>query len=81
MTNKLDERGLTFSPNKTVSMIFGIRSKRNEEPVEIMLRIKIIPYKESTRSLGITLDNRLSWEKQIESQSKESIKYYKGSNK
>ena len=50
MTNKLDtwaaERALTFSPNKTVSMLFR---KRNEEPLEIMLRNKIIPSKEIFR--------------------------------
>ena len=49
VTKKLDawaaERGLTFSSRKTVSMTF---KKRNEEPIEIMLRNKIIPSKEST---------------------------------
>ena len=42
MTNKLDawavERNLTFSPNKTVCMIFRKRRERNKKPIEIMLR-------------------------------------------
>ena len=42
MTNKLDawasERGLTFFPNKTASIIFRKRRKRNEEPLEIVLK-------------------------------------------
>ena len=63
VTNKLDslaaERGLTFSTNKTVNMIFR---KRNEE---IMLRNKIIPFKESIQFLGMTLDGRLNWEEHI----------------
>ena len=46
VTNKLNawaaERGLSFSFNKTVSMMF---IKRNEEPREIMLRDQIIPYR------------------------------------
>ena len=46
---------------------------------------QIIPYKESTQPLGVTLDSRLNWEEHInilsESQSKESIKYYKGGSK
>ena len=64
--NKLDawavERCLTFSPSETVSMIFR---KRNEEPLEIMLRNEIIPSKENTQFLGMTLDNRLNWEEHI----------------
>ena len=69
------ERFDILPPTKTVSMIFR---KRNEEPMEIMLRNEIIPSKESTQFLGMTLDSRLNWEEQIKSQNKESIKYYKG---
>ena len=69
MTNKLDlwaaEKGLTLSPKITVRMIFKKRRKRNEEPIEIMLRSKIIPYKESTQSLRMTLHSRLNWEGHI----------------
>ena len=39
--------------------------KRKEEPIEIMLRNEIIPSKENTQFLGMTLDNRLNWEKHI----------------
>ena len=50
-TNKLDawlaERSLTFSPSKTVRFTFRKRGKRNKEPLEIMLRSRIIPSKES----------------------------------
>ena len=38
---------------------------RNEEPIEIMLRNKIIPFKESTQFLDMTLDRRLNWEEHI----------------
>ena len=37
--------------------------KRNEEPMEIMLKNKIIPSKDSTQVLRMTLDGRLNWEK------------------
>ena len=60
MTNNLDacaaENDLTFFTQKTVSMIFRKRRKRNEEPIVIMLRNKIIPFKESIQFLGMTLD-------------------------
>ena len=46
-----------------------------------MLRNETIPYKENTQFFGMTLDSRLNWEEQIESQSKKSIEYYKGSRK
>ena len=46
-------------------MIFRKRRKRNEEQIEIMLRNKIIPSKEGTQFLGMTLDNRLNWEENI----------------
>ena len=69
MTNKLDgwaaERGLTFFLKKTVSMIFRKRRKRNEDPIEIMLRNEIIPSKERPYFLGMTLDSILNWEKHI----------------
>ena len=64
VSNKLDtwaaEWGLTFFPNKTVGMLFRNRSKRNEEPLEIMLRNENIPSKGSTQFLGMTLDSRLN---------------------
>ena len=51
-TNKLDawaaERRLTFSHNKAINMIFIKRRNINEKTIEIMLRNKIIPSKEST---------------------------------
>ena len=53
------ERALTSCLSKTVNMIFR---KRNEE---IMLRNKIIPFKESIQFLGMTLDGRLNWEEHI----------------
>ena len=66
MTNKLDawaaERGLTFSPSKTVSMTFRKRRKRNKEPIEIMLKNEILPSKENTQFLRMTLDSKLNWE-------------------
>ena len=46
-------------------MSFRKRRKRNEEQLEIKLRNEAIPFKESTRFLGMTLDIRLNWEKHI----------------
>ena len=61
VTNKLDawavERGLKFFFNKTVSIVFRKGRKRNEEPLEIMLRDKIIPSKGSTQFLGMTIES------------------------
>ena len=85
VTNNLNtsaaERGLTFSPNKTASIIFR---KRNEEPIKIMLRNEIIPSKESTLFLGMTLDSKLNWEDHINklrAKIKKNIKYYKGGSR
>ena len=39
--------------------------KRNEEPIEIMLKNKIIPSEESNQFLEKTLDSRLNWEEHI----------------
>ena len=50
--------GLTVSSNKTVSMIF---KQRNEESLEIMIRNEIIPSKESTQFLVMTLKRKLNW--------------------
>ena len=69
-TNKLDawsvEKRLT-STNKTVNIIFR---KRNEELMEITLINKIIYYKESISSWGMTLASKLNWEKCFDSESK-----------
>ena len=46
-------------------MKFRKMRKRNEEPIEIMVRNKIIPSKKSTQFLGMTLDSRLNWEEHI----------------
>ena len=66
VTNKLDAWAAVvarhFPPNKTVSIIFR---KRNEEPIEIMQRNKIILSKESTNFVGMTLDSRLNWGEHI----------------
>ena len=57
VTNKFDawaaERGLIFSPSKTVNMTF---EKKHEEPIEIMLKNKIILFIESTKFFGMTVD-------------------------
>ena len=53
------ERGLIFSLNKTVSMIFSKRRKRNKELIKIILRNEIILSKENTMFLEMTLD---TWE-------------------
>ena len=47
-------------------MVFKKRRKRNNEPIEITLRNKIIPNKENTQFLGMTLDSRLKWEEHVD---------------
>ena len=69
--------GLTFSPRKIVGMKFR---KRNEE-IEIMLSNKIIPCKESIQFLGITLDSRLNWEEHINNMRAKAKRAYKNGNR
>ena len=59
------DRVLTFPPNETVNMRFRKKKKRNEEPIEIMLKHQIMLCKESTQFLAMTLDSRLNWEEHI----------------
>ena len=47
-------------------MVFKKRRKRNNEPIEITLRNKIITNKENTQFLGMTLDSRLNWEEHVD---------------
>ena len=52
VNNKLDawtvKRGLTFSTSKIGNMVFIKRRKRNEKPIKITLRNKVITNKENT---------------------------------
>ena len=50
--------------NRDVKVNMKLR-KRNEEPIEIVLRNKILTSKENTQFLGMTLDSRLNWEEHI----------------
>ena len=52
-----------MSTSKRVIMIFR---KRNKEPMEIILRNQIIPCKQSTQFLGMTLDSRLNLDEHID---------------
>ena len=67
----------TLSSSKTVTMTFRKRRKREEEPIEITPRNQIIPYRESTQFLGMTLDSRLNWDEQDKSQSKIALNIIK----
>ena len=60
------ERELNFFPSKTVHMVFRIRIKRNEDPLEITIRNQIIPCKEHTQFQEMTLDNRMNWKEHID---------------
>ena len=57
-----DDLAIYITTSKTVTIKFR---KRNEEPIEIMLRNKIIPSKENTQFLGMALDSRLNLEEHI----------------
>ena len=56
--HKLQREAISFSPSKTVTMAFIKMGKREMEPVEITLKSQIIPYKESSQFLRMTLDSR-----------------------
>ena len=64
-------------------MIFKKKRKRNKEPVEIMLKKRIILSKENTQFLGMTLDSRLNLKEHINKLRAEqkNIKYYKGGSR
>ena len=59
LVSKSREANLTFSPEKTVAMVFSPRRRK------ILTRLHIEGKKlktvETTRYLGITIDNQLSW--------------------
>ena len=54
-------------------MKFRKMRKRNEEPIEIMVRNKIIPSKKSTQFLGMTLDSRLAEKNILRAKAKRAL--------
>jgi len=59
-----DEKGLTFSPSKTVVVLFTRRNKF-QTPPKIRMGDTEIPYSNGARYLGIWLDSKLSWHKHV----------------
>ena len=70
VTSKLDvwtaEELLTFSTSKTINIVFRKRRRRIKEPMKITLKTKVIPYKESTQFLRLTLNSRLNCEERVD---------------
>ena len=61
--------GLTFNASKTVVLLFTksstIRKKYENQKLVKMEGIQI-PFSDSVKYLGVTLDNKLSWKPRIE---------------
>ena len=60
---KSREANLTFSPNKTVAMMFS--PKKRKIITRLYIEGKKLNTVETTRNLGVTLDNTLSWSPHI----------------
>ena len=56
---KSREANLTFSPEKTVSMVFS--PKKRKIITRLYIEGKKLKTVEDTRYLGVTIDNTLSW--------------------
>ncbi len=52
--------GLTFSPSKTVAVLFT-RKYKFTYPVELQVNGTRVPYSSQVKYLGVTLDAKLSW--------------------
>ena len=50
---------------KTVAIVFLKKKKKNEEKLELEQNNQIISYKESTKSLDMTVNSQLIWEAHI----------------
>ena len=55
-----NEHGLTFSPAKTVVVIFS-RKHKIVEPPRLQIGGELVPYSDQAKYLGVTLDRKLLW--------------------
>ena len=58
LVSKSCEANLTFSPEKTVAMVFS--TKKRKIITRLLIEGKKLKTVESTRYLGVTIDNQLS---------------------
>ena len=60
----LTERRIAFSVSKSTAMLFGKAGRRINSPRTVKLLGEPIHWVETTRYLGVTLDKRLGWSTQ-----------------
>ena len=61
--------GLTFNANKTVVLLFtksSVIRKKYEDKKLIKMDGQSIPFSETVKYLGVTLDNKLTWKTHID---------------
>jgi ribonuclease HI len=68
-----EESELKFSPTKSEAVIFSYK-RIPKDPKPILLNDIPLPYRTSVRYLGVTLDNRLSWNQHIQNKCKRAKK-------
>ena len=71
-----EKTGLKFNPSKTVSMIFTKKHlKQWDLPNKLLINNERVPFSDSTRYLGVMLDNKLNWSNQWSKVIKQAKQY------
>ena len=70
LVDKSRTANLTFSPEKTVAMVFS--PKKRKTLTRLYINGKRLETVDSTRYLGVTIDNALSWTPHIKTDNTEN---------